>query len=350
MNAQGCIRLSAFAVLIAAVGFGTAQAQQASGSAGAPEVKTLKVMATSDVQIGGPWLVARDKGYFKREGFEQIELLLVPAAAAAFPAYASGQLQIMNHAEQAMLTLVAADVPLKVVAIYSDMTGLHGMVANSSIKVAKDLEGKILGVQKSSPLEWYTMNFCKTYGCDITKVNVVNMSIPESIPALVNGSIHAYAGWQPFIDRALEAGKAKGLHLVHYNNTSRMPGSEGPRRLHSAYAILYVPPSFLEKNPKTVDALLRILAKSITFIKENRTESAKIFAAEYKLSESAAGSYIDGVKFGLSINDAVVKEFQETANVLFREKVIKKQIDFAKTALDTAPLKRVSPNAVTYGR
>ena len=347
MRVQVRLKYSAFAALMGMMILGTAQAQQ---SAGAPEQKSLTVMATSDVQIGGPWIVAREKGFFAEEGFDRVELKLYSAAPPAFPGFASGELQVMSHGEQPMLTLVAADIPLSVLGIYSDLTGLHGMIASSGIKVAKDLEGKTLGVQKGSALEWYTRSFCKVYGCDITKVKIVNMPAPESIVALANGIIDAYAGWEPFIGRALDAGKGKGLHLLHYNNASRMSGSEGPRKIHSSYAMLYVAAPFLQKNPRTVDALLRILIKSINFTKTNRAEAAKIIAAEFKISENIAASYIDAVKFELTITNAIVENFQVTADILFGEKLVKKRVDFAKTALDTAPLKRVLPNAVTYGR
>jgi NitT/TauT family transport system substrate-binding protein len=339
---------SLLAVFATSLLFGTAQAQ--TNPANAPEVKTLALVTTSDVQIGGPWVIAREKGYFAQEGFTQVDVKLYSAVPAAFPAFVSGQVQAMSSAEQPMITLVAGDIPLKVVAIYSDMTGLHGMVANSRIQVAKDLEGKTVGVQKGSPLEWYTRNFCKTYGCDLSKVNLVNMPAQEGVSALANGSIDAYAGWQPFIGRALEAGGDKGLHMLHYNNSSQMKGSEGPRKIHTSYAILYFNTAFLEKNPKTVSALLRILDKSVNFIKSNRAEAAKILATEYKLAEAAAASYIDGIKFDLNINNQVVSEFQGTANTLWNEKLIKKPVDFAKTALDVAPLKGVLPSSVTYGR
>ncbi len=348
MKSPARVGISVFAALTATMLFGAAQAQQAPDSTAAPEVKSLTVVTTSDVQIGGPWIVARDKGYFAQEGFTHVEVKLVSAVPTIFPEFASGQVHIMTSAEQPMITLVAGDIPLKVVGIYSDMTGLHGMVADSSIKVAKDLEGKTVGVQMGSPLEWYTRNFCKVFGCDITKVRLVNMSAPEGVAALVNGSIDAYAGWQPFIDRALEAGKARGLHLLHYNNTSFMKGSEGPRKIHTAYAIMYVDTPFLEKNPKTVEALLRVLDKSVKFIKSNRDEAAKMMANEYKLKEAAAARYIDGVKFFLTINNQIVNEFQGTADTLWHAKLIKKPVEFAKTALDVNPLKSVLPGDVTY--
>jgi len=249
-----------------------------------------------------------------------------------------------------MITLAAGDIPLKLVGTYSDMTGLHGMMANGKIQSAKDLEGKTVGVQKGSPMEWYTRNFCKTYGCDLNKIKLVNMPATEAVSALANGSIDAYAGWQPFIGRALDAGKAQGVHMLHYNNASRMKGSEGPRKIHTAYAVLWVATPFLEKNPRTVEALLRTLDKSVNFIKSNRAEAAKIMAAEYKLSEAVAASYIDGVKFEMGISNQIVGEFQGTADILLGEKLIKKPLDVAKTVLDERPLKRVLPNVVTFSR
>lgn len=344
------IGISAFTAIAASMFLGSVQAQQASGSASAPEVKSLTVVSTSDVQIGGPWVVARDKGYYAQEGFTNVEVKLYSAIPAAFPSFASGQVHVLSSAEQPMISLVAGGIQLKVVGIYSDMTGLHGMMASSKVHVAKDLEGKTVGVQKGSPMEWYTRNFCKTYGCDLSKINLVNMPAPEGVSAMVNGSIDAYSGWQPFIGRALEAGKDKGIHMLHYKNASLMKGSEGPRKIHTSYAILYVATPFLEKNPRTVEALLRVLNKSVNFIKSNRSEAAKIMAKEYKLSEATAASYIDGVKFDLSINDQVVKEFQGTADTLLHEKLIKKPVNFSEMALDEAPLKHVLPSAVTYSR
>jgi len=37
------------------------------------------------------------------------------------------------------------------------------------------------------------------------------------------------------------------------------------------------------------------------------------------------------------------------ADLLLAEKLVKDRVDFARTLLETAPLKRVKPDAVTYG-
>jgi ABC-type nitrate/sulfonate/bicarbonate transport system substrate-binding protein len=318
-------------------------------TAGAPEVKAVAIGVTADPQIGGPWIIAREKGFFAAEGLPQGEVKIFPSGPASFPAFVSGDLQGNNSSEQAMLTQAAAGVRLKLVAVFSDITGVHGMLGSARVKTAKDLEGKAVGLQKGSSAEWYTRNFCKVFGCDITKVKILNMPPAEGVTALVNGNIDAYSSWQPFLNRALDAGRDKGLHYLHYDNTSFVVGAEGPKKIETSYGVFYVSAAFLEKNPRTVEALLRVLDKAITFINTNKAEAVKILAAEFKQKEADMEGQVNAVKYGLLINDERVRDIQAVADLLLAEKLIKDRVDFAKTLLESAPLKRVKPDAVPYG-
>lgn len=320
-----------------------------SQTAAGPEVTAAAVGVTADPQIGGPWVIAREKGFFAAEGLSRGEVKIFPSGPASFPAFVSGDLQGNNSSEQAMLTQAAAGVRLKLVAVYSDITGVHGMLASGRVRTAKDLEGKAVGLQKGSSAEWYTRNFCKVFGCDIAKVRILNMPPAEGVTALVTGSIDAYASWQPFLNRALEADRGKGLHYLHYNNTSFVVGAEGPRKIETSYGVFYVASTFLDKNPRTVEALLRVLERSVTFINTNRAEAARILATEFKQNEPDMDKQVSAVKYELLINDQRVKDIQAVADLLLAEKLIKERVDFGKTLLETAPLKRVKPEAVSYG-
>ncbi|HXJ78112.1 MAG TPA: ABC transporter substrate-binding protein [Candidatus Methylomirabilis sp.] len=319
------------------------------GQAAKPEVTAVAIGVTADPQIGGPWVIAREKRFFAMEGLPQGEVKIFPSGPASFPAFVSGELQGNDSSEQAMLTQAAAGVRLKLVAVYSDITGVHGMLGSANVKTAKDLEGKAVGLQKGSSAEWYTRNFCKVFGCDISKVKILNMPPAEGVTALVNGNIDGYSSWQPFLNRALEAGKGKGLHYLHYNNTSFVAGAEGPKKIETSYGVFYVPSAFLEKNPRTVDAMLRVLDRAVTFINANQTEAAKILAAEFKQSETDMEGQVRAVKYALQIDDERVRDIQAVADLLLAEKLVKDRVDFAKTLLETAPLKRVKPDAVTFG-
>lgn len=321
----------------------------AQSSSGTPvQLPAFNMMTTSDIQIGGPWIVAREKGFFAAEGLSKLDLKQYPAAPPAFPAFASGELKVMSTAEQPAIALASSGMSVKFLCAYAEISGLHGFLGSAKIKTPKDLEGKKVGVQVGSVLEWYLRSFCKAFGVDLSKVQVINMAAPEGLTAFLNGNIDGLAIWQPFIERALEGGKKIGAHLLHYNNTSLVPGAEGPKKLHNTSANVWTTEAFLQSNASSVDAVLRVLKRSVLFIKSNTDEAARILGAEFKLPPETAKSQMSAVSYGLRIDDTMVQSNQALADLLLAEKIIKKPVDFAKTMLDVAPLKRVAPEAVTY--
>ena len=251
----------------------------------------------------------QQKGIFTEEGLTKVDVQSVSAISTIYPRFVTGEVQVYGSAVPPTLTLAAGGVPVKVVGIYSDMTGLHGLLAGAQVKTAKDLEGKKVALQKGTVMEILLRNFCRTYGCDVSKIQVLNMPAPESAAAIVDGSVDAVVGWQPFLGNALSAGKDKGLHFLFYNKTSFMPGSEGEhRKLHIAWAILNIAPKFLSNNPNTVQALLRALDKSVRYIRANPGEAAVLVGEALKLPQSVARSYMNDVVYDLRVDKERVDE------------------------------------------
>ena len=59
---------------------------------------------------------------------------------------------------------------------------------------------------------------------------------------------------------------------------------------------------------------------------------------------------VSAVKYGPMIKDERVKDIQAVADLLVAEKLIKEKVDFSKTLLEPAPLRRVRSYAVTVER
>lgn len=316
----------------------------------APEMTAVTVGMTNDPQIGGPWVIAKEKGFFASEGLTQANVMLFSAGPQSFAPFVSGDLQGDSSGDQVMITQVAGGVPLKLLAVYSEITGVHGMTGNSKIRSVKDLEGKKVGLQKGSSADWYMRGICKSFGCDISKITILNMAPPEGVAALATGNIDAFAAWQPFLDRSIDAGKSQGVHFLHYNNTSFFVGAEGPKKVEHSYGVFYVTTKFLEANPRTVDAMLRALDKACDFINGNKSEAAKILARVYKNDESQMENWVKAIDYDLVINDERIKDIQATADLLLGEKLIRQRVDVRNNVLDATPLKRVRASAVVLGQ
>jgi ABC-type nitrate/sulfonate/bicarbonate transport system substrate-binding protein len=314
-----------------------------------PELTAVKIGATNDPQIGGPWVIAKEKGFFASEGLTQGDVVLFSSGPQSFPPFVAGDLQGDSSGDQPMYTQAAGGVQLKLLAIYSEISGVHGVVASSNVKSVKDLDGKNVGLAKASTAEWYMRSLCKNYGCDVSKMKILAMAPPEAVTAIVSGDIDVFSGWQPFLDRAIEAGKAKGVHFIHYGNTSYFAGAEGPKKVENSFAVFYVTTKFLNENPRTVEAMLRALDKACNFINTNKAEAAKIIARVYKNDEAQMERWVSAIQFGILVNDERMKFLQENADLLYNEKLIRQRLDM-KTVLDAGPLKKVKPEAVVLGQ
>ena len=95
--------------------------------------------------------------------------------------------------------------------------------------------------------------------------------------------------------------------------------------------------------------MLRVLDKAVNFMNNNKAEAVQILAKEFKQPEPEMDNIVGAIKYGLAINEERVKDIQATADLLLDEKLIKERVDVAKNLLDTGPLKKVKPEAVTYG-
>ena len=314
-------------------------------AADVPELTAVKIGATNDPQIGGPWVIAKEKGFFASEGLTEGDVMLFSSGPQSFPPFVSGDIQGDSSGDQPMYTQAAGGVPLKLLAIYSEISGVHGVVASSAVRSVKDLEGKSVGLPKGSTAEWYMRSLCKSVGCDTSKMKILAMAPPEGVTALVSGDIDVLSGWQPFLDRAIDAGKAKGVHFIHYNNTSYLAGAEGPKKVENAYGVFYVTTKFLASNPRTVEAMLRALDKACNFINANKSEAAKIIARVYKNDEAQMARWVSEIQFGVLVNDERLQYLQANADVLLNEKLIRQPVD-VKALFDPAPLKRVRADAV----
>jgi ABC-type nitrate/sulfonate/bicarbonate transport system substrate-binding protein len=85
--------------------------------------------------------------------------------------------------------------------------------------------------------------------------------------------------------------------------------------------VFYVSTAYLSKNPRTVEALLRLLDRGVAFINANKAEASRILATEFKQTEAAMEDQVSAVKYGLMINDERVKEIQAMADLLLGREI-----------------------------
>jgi len=134
-----------------------------------------------------------------------------PAAAPAFEALNAGSIDITAGSSTSAIAALAAKVPLVIFAYQKMAAGSEGIVAKqaSGITSIKDLAGKKVAVNRGGTGEYLLMRGLETNDIDPKSVQRVYLSPSDSGPSFLQGSVDAWATWDPFLTIAEKAYEGK---------------------------------------------------------------------------------------------------------------------------------------------
>jgi NitT/TauT family transport system substrate-binding protein len=194
-----------------AVLFGGASLFLTTAGARAQSAATLRI-ATLPIESAAEVFYAKDMGFFAKAGFD-VDIQTMQTSAAMAAATASNAVDIGYSPVDSLATIHQRKVPVVVIAPANEYispsrnAGL-ALSANSTVRVAKDLNGKIIAVSNLRSLSenaaraWMDRN-----GGDSSTAKFVEIPFPAMQPALDTG--HVDAAWvaEPFISAAAKNGR-----------------------------------------------------------------------------------------------------------------------------------------------
>jgi NitT/TauT family transport system substrate-binding protein len=156
------------------------------------------VSLTLDWLFQGPnagFLVAHEQGFYRDAG---LDVTISPGKGSGTTAQlvASKATQIGFSDGFVVGSSIAKGMAIKTVgSIYRRDPAAVMVLADSDIKIPKDLEGKNVGMTAGSAqfLQWPV--FAKGAGLDIAKINIVNIDPAGVSPALISGKVPAICGY-----------------------------------------------------------------------------------------------------------------------------------------------------------
>jgi ABC-type nitrate/sulfonate/bicarbonate transport system substrate-binding protein len=305
--------------------------------AGAPAVAADKVsLAYTQTLYSAHIIVAREKGYFAKQGIE-LDPKLFTAGRLTLDAVMAGAADMCATAETPMTAAVMAQRPIAVVARMAKATPTTLVNVDTGIRTLQDLKGKKLGVSIGSGSEVYLFNVLAKAGLKPADVTYVNLR-PEDMPgALVNRSVDAINTWQPNISNAerLMAGKTRVLDTAGiYNETWD----------------LVMMQDYLKTHEKQAVAMLRALLDAEAFIQANRAETMDILSRVVGIERGVVESSWSNFEFRVALDPALLEILQahsrwrmETGNLPQGVTAIP---DYRKVIF-TGPLAAADPKRVT---
>jgi len=282
-----------------------------------------------------PLAVTDRLGYFKAEGLD-VEISDLAGGSKALQALLGGSADVVTGAFDHTIQMQAKGQPIRAVAQLGRIPGfvlaLTGPKA-ASYKGPADLKGMKIGVTApGSSTHFMVLHMMAAAGLKPDDAAFVGVgSGSTAVAAAKRGEIDALVSVDPVIS-LLDSEKA--IRIVA--DTRTMAGTHAVYGGPYPAAVLYMPPAYIQSNPKTVQSLVNAFVRGLKFIEaQPAAEIAKVLPAEYALGNPAL--FVRSIQSSVptySTDGLIGQDGPQTALKVLREfddSVKKAQIDLAAT-------------------
>ncbi|HEY2530738.1 MAG TPA: ABC transporter substrate-binding protein [Xanthobacteraceae bacterium] len=223
------------------------------------------------------------KGFFAKQNLE-IDLSTAGGGAAIIPGVLSGQMQFGFSNIPSLLIAQTKGLQFVGVAPGASSTGERGhdfsaiiAAGDSSIKTAKDLEGKTVAVNNLNNIGDTSVRAgVRAAGGDPAKVRFIEVPFPDMPAAIAEHRIEA--GWvvEPFLTIAL----SRGAKVVDWNLVD-----VAPKMMIAAY---FTSAKYAQEHPDIVNRFKAAITESLAYADSHSDEVRKIIPTYTRISPDVA--------------------------------------------------------------
>lgn len=189
------------------------------------------------------------------------------------------------------------------------------MPTDSPLHQVADLKGKKVAFQKGSSSHNLILRALNKAGLSYKDIQPVYLSPADARAAFEQGSVDAWAIWEPFSSLALSGGKTRLLA----DGTGL--GLSGP--IYTARR------QYANSNAPFITSLLEQLSDAEALTRSQRQLSLDILTRSMGLPEAVIARYVDNRPASpiLPITPAIVAAQQATADLFYENRLLPKHID-----------------------
>lgn len=224
-----------------------------------------------------PYIVAVRKGMFEKRGINA-DLKFNDDGGVALDALLTGVADIGSTVESAGIARRARGAAIFVTAMNNKASNYFGMVGDKSIKNAKDMTGKRVGLTRGGSAHLFFTVYAQHFGLDMSTLKFRYIAAPESVAALARGDVDLICIGEPWLTRALAA--TPGAHRIV------MMGDLGIFQLtdYFYFSQRLMNDASLGKN------VMSALIEAHEWVPKNFDEAAHLTAESYKVSYDTAST------------------------------------------------------------
>ncbi len=232
-----------------------------------------------------PLAIAERRGYFQDEGLT-VEIQDFPGGAKALQALVGGSADVVSGAYEHTIVMQTLAQKMQAFVLQGTNPGLQlGIVSAKAAKYSwpKDLKGMRVGVSApGSSTHMLVNHLLASVGLTPDDVSIVGVGTgAQAVAAVRSGELDALSSVDPVMTLLEKQGM---IRIVHETTTAR-----GAREVFGGSlpaACLYAKKTFVESNPKTIQALTNAIVRALIWLRTASPEDvAKTVPPAYLLGD-----------------------------------------------------------------
>lgn len=273
--------VAAIVAACSSVGASVAPSVGASAAAGGPAIVTQGGALHIDFATYNPLsLIIKEQGWLEAELADQgvtVNWIKSAGSNKANEALRANAIDIGSTAGSAALLARSNGSPIQVIDIFSQPEWAAIVIpGGSTITSVADLKGKKIAATKGTDPYFFLLQSLNEAGIAQTDVTVEVLQHADGWAALQNGSVDAWAGLDPIMAGAEEAGASLLYRNVGFNS----------------YGFLNATETFLAEKPDLAQAVVDAYEHARVWAQEHPQETAQYLATEAGLDLAVATKVI----------------------------------------------------------
>ncbi|WP_203073269.1 ABC transporter substrate-binding protein [Falsiroseomonas ponticola] len=242
-----------------------------------------------------PYYVAREGGFFQRNGLE-VTVNTGPSGSAMIAFLVGNQINSAYGAEQAGVSAHLVDP--NVVAVAEGTALLRWIsVLGRNVENMEALKGKRVGVARGTGSETFWLSVVSKLNLNPADYTIVNVEAPEMVAALERGNIDAFAVWEPWPTRAMRA----------IPNTKILLSND---QIQIVRNFVYMNKGWAEANQDATQRFMRALIQAQEFIASNPAEAAAQAARFLRQDRAFIAELMTKVEYKMNLTPDSVGNIQ----------------------------------------
>lgn len=286
--------------------------------------------------LSSPFIIAREKGFFKQQGVN-VDIKQVKGGHLAFNTMLAGEADIATSSEAVVMfnsfkrddfslfsTFVTSDNDVKILAR-----------ADSNIKSINDLRVKKVGTIRGTSAHFFLYYTLLMSGIAEDEISTVNLKPNEAKALLENKMVDAVVTWEPF---AYLTQKELGDKVKIINHD----------RVYVETFNAITMKDYASNNQEILQKITRALIKATEFIKSNNDESIKIVAKVLSQDLDIVKNTWPDFMFSVGLNQWLITGLETEARWAMEQKFIEAtSIPNYINFINTQPLEKTEPKRIS---